>query len=470
MRILTSISFTLIVSLLLLPINSHSSITPQHTNTHHLFFIDSHVEDYETLVSELPSGSEWFLLSSEQDGIMQMQSVLSDYSNLDSIQIISHGSPGTLYLGAAILNHQNILRYSNVLQQIGQSLTENGDILLYGCSIGQGNVGTQFISEFSHYTRADVTASTDLTGNNGLGGNWRLEVSVGVIEVSSATMPYYVHVLEDNTAPTFIVSDGKVINPFYFIAGSVHSVSLQSDGKILVAGRYVKQGVDVDFALTRYNINGTLDATFNTDGMVTYDLGSSRDYAHAVVEQTDGKILIAGYSDSYYFVIIRFDSNGYIDSTFGIDGVARELQLYPSGTSSLALQDDGKILMAGTIQRYVDGNQITSMTMMRFNQDGSLDSDFGADGIVIYNSPDSIFDTAVEIIVQHDEKIIVVGSTKTNNGNATLLVRFNPNGSIDTTYADGGLAILSTLSTSVSRVKVIHSCAPFPCTSSLPDL
>lgn len=92
------------------------------SQTRHIFFIDARVADYSSLIDDLPAESAWFLLDAEQDGIAQMQSILADYSGLDSIQIISHGAPATLYLGCSVVTSQNLGQYETTLGQVGESL------------------------------------------------------------------------------------------------------------------------------------------------------------------------------------------------------------------------------------------------------------------------------------------------------------------------------------------------------------
>ncbi len=105
------------------------------TTTREIAFIDSRVANYQTLIAALAKGTEWFLLNAGDDGIRQMERILSGYTGLDSIQIISHGSSGTLYLGSTVLDSGNLPTYQTALQAIGSSLTSTGDILLYGCNV-----------------------------------------------------------------------------------------------------------------------------------------------------------------------------------------------------------------------------------------------------------------------------------------------------------------------------------------------
>jgi len=105
--------------------------------TKNIFFIDSGVANYQALIDALPANSEWFLLNPDQDGIEQIQAILSNYSELDTIQILSHGAQGILYLGNTVLDQHNIDRYSTQFGHIGKSLAPSGNLLLYGCNVAQ---------------------------------------------------------------------------------------------------------------------------------------------------------------------------------------------------------------------------------------------------------------------------------------------------------------------------------------------
>jgi Ca2+-binding RTX toxin-like protein len=151
-----------------------------------MFFVDSRVADYQTLIAGLAEGSEWHLLHAGADGIRQMERILSAHTGLDAIQVISHGAPGTLYLGSTVLTAGNLASYEATLQAIGRSLSETGDILLYGCSVAQGNEGIKFVESLAQITGADVAASDDLTGAAEWGGDWDLEATAGTAPVEQA--------------------------------------------------------------------------------------------------------------------------------------------------------------------------------------------------------------------------------------------------------------------------------------------
>ena len=123
------------------------------------------------------------MLNSNQDGILQIASILQGRSDLRSIQILSHGSNGSIAIGETTLNNSNLSSYSVALQRIGSSLSATGDILLYGCNVAKDESGLGFITQLANLTGADVAASNNLTG---FGGDWDLEVSKGIIENVSA--------------------------------------------------------------------------------------------------------------------------------------------------------------------------------------------------------------------------------------------------------------------------------------------
>ncbi|MEO1430375.1 MAG: DUF4347 domain-containing protein [Cyanobacteria bacterium J06632_19] len=154
--------------------------------TKNIIFIDSTVADYKTLASQAKAGTEVIVLDNSKDGVSQITQALAGKSDLASIQIISHGGEGMVQLGSNILSNGNLQDYSSQLQQWGNALAENGDILFYGCDVAAGESGVEFVQQLSELTGADIAASTDLTGNSSLGGDWDLEVATGKIESETA--------------------------------------------------------------------------------------------------------------------------------------------------------------------------------------------------------------------------------------------------------------------------------------------
>jgi hypothetical protein len=151
-----------------------------------IVFIDSTVEDYQSLAAGVEPGTEVFILNPMQDGVAQIAQVLAERTDIASVHIVSHGTQGSLQLGSTQLNSSNLEAYTSQLQQWANALTSNADILLYGCDVAAGEVGAAFVQHLSQLTGADIAASVDLTGSAALGGDWDLEVATGNIEAPLA--------------------------------------------------------------------------------------------------------------------------------------------------------------------------------------------------------------------------------------------------------------------------------------------
>ena len=203
--------------------------------------------------------------------------------------------------------------------------------------------------------------------------------------------------------------------------GGSTRVALQTDGKIvLAASSGDPQQSNNGIALVRLNTDGTPDASFGTAGVVVY--GVDRTVPVGVAIQPDGKILVGSSSGANVdggggFALARFNSNGSVDNSFGTGG---HLDVVPFGTAlsaALALQPDGKILMTG------------SNAVARFDSNGQLDTSFGTGGVSVLP-----FFGAAAIAVQSDGKILIAGAPLYDADTDGIIVRFNPNGTLDKTF------------------------------------
>jgi uncharacterized delta-60 repeat protein len=208
-----------------------------------------------------------------------------------------------------------------------------------------------------------------------------------------------------------------------------YSIAIQSDGKLVVSGTD-----SYGFALTRYNTDGSLDAGFGTGGIVTSDLGSGLDIARSVVIQSDGKIVAAGdVNGGTRIALVRYNTDGSFDAGFGTGGVVvTDIGTVHNEAYSIALQSDGKIVLAGFSGNGADYD----FALARYNTDGSLDPGFGTAGIVT-TAIGTGHDLAYCVAIQPDGKIVAAGFTAAS-GNKYALVRYNANGSLDTTFGTGG--------------------------------
>ncbi|MEG4918730.1 DUF4347 domain-containing protein, partial [Microcoleus sp. B7-D4] len=163
-----------------------------------IIFVDSSVQDYQSLIQGIDL-AQIVILNENSSVIDQITNALADQKDIEAVHIVSHGSEGSLKLGADVLNDNNLETFSDRLKQWGNALTANGDILLYGCDVAAGEVGENFVKRLSEITGADVAASTNKTGNAALGGDWELEKTTGAIEaslaLSSEAMATYADVL-----------------------------------------------------------------------------------------------------------------------------------------------------------------------------------------------------------------------------------------------------------------------------------
>lgn len=242
----------------------------------------------------------------------------------------------------------------------------------------------------------------------------------------------------DGTVDNGFGMAGKVRTAFGASTGRILSVALQNDGKILVAGGAESSG-NCDFALCRYNSDGTPDTTFGSNGKVTTDLGRPADYIQSIAIQADGKIIAGGASGFWYnydFALTRYEINGNLDTSFGTGGkIITAVGNYIDDASSVAIQNDGKILIAG--QSWNDADTSYSFAILRYNSDGTPDNSFDADGKVITDFVQSD-DRTGSVIVQSDGKILACGWSASYTGGDFALIRYNTDGSLDTTFGTGG--------------------------------
>jgi Ca2+-binding RTX toxin-like protein len=188
-----------------------------------IYFIDFAVPDSKTILDGLPIGSIVYQLNPTQDGLQQIADILTNYSNIDTIHIISHGASGSLQLGNSLITQADLTHYSQTLTTIGNALTSTGDILLYGCDVAQGDVGQAFIEQFAVLIGVDIAASNDLTGAANKGGDWVLESNVGQIETNSLSLDYSGTLSNIGTNPLFDYIDALTAAEFSKWAYSHHN-------------------------------------------------------------------------------------------------------------------------------------------------------------------------------------------------------------------------------------------------------
>ena len=225
-----------------------------------------------------------------------------------------------------------------------------------------------------------------------------------------------------------------IVNTLVGNEAFANSLAIQSDGKIVAAG-YAHIISTRDFALVRYNTNGSLDNTFDSDGIVTTPIGmTSDDEAYSIAIQSDGKIVVAGTNETE-FALVRYNTNGTLDNSFGNGGiVTTQVSNGTEYIASIAIQSDGKIVAVGW-----DSWGGSPFMIVRYNTNGSLDNTFDNDGIVITTI--GIGTKALSVAIQNDGKIVVAGGSSNGSTSHNTLARYNTNGSLDSTFDTDGIVV-----------------------------
>lgn len=195
-------------------------------------FVDTQVQDYQTLVDGLDDTVEVHLIDASSNGLEQIAQVLQGQTGIDAIHIYSHGDVGQVTLGSLTLGVDNLGQYTDLLSQIGQSLSADADLLLYGCYVGANSEGQDFIDGMAQLTGADVAASDDLTGSDRLTGDWDLEAQSGSIEASELAIASFEGVL---AAPVISALDASIT----FLEGS-GPITVDSNISIAGGGTYTE--------------------------------------------------------------------------------------------------------------------------------------------------------------------------------------------------------------------------------------
>jgi uncharacterized delta-60 repeat protein len=248
----------------------------------------------------------------------------------------------------------------------------------------------------------------------------------------------------DGTLDNSFGSGGKVLTDFFNYQDEIRDLAIQVDGKIVAVGlvRSPVNGASF-FGLARYNPDGSLDSTFGSGGKVTTAVNGN---ALAVVIQPDGRIVVAGRatppapSTNVNFALARYNPNGSLDQTFGSGGLVTTDFGGFDVANDLTLQPDAKLIAVGVKN---GGASRDNYALARYQPDGSLDPSFGSGGKVetdFFNADDR----AQSVALASDGKIVVAGQTQkavfTEMGGNTIfgLARYNSNGSLDQTFGDLG--------------------------------
>ena len=243
----------------------------------------------------------------------------------------------------------------------------------------------------------------------------------------------------NGTLDTAFGSAGNVTTAVGSSNDLANAVALQTDGKIVVAGESFN-GANNVFAVVRYATNGVLDSSFGGTGKVTTTIGSSNAVAEAVQVQPDAKIVAAGYTqigNNADFVLARYNPDGSLDNSFGSSGIVTTDfgGGRPAFGYEMTIQPDGRIIAAGSV--VIDGN--TYIALARYGTNGVLDTSFGTGGKVTMQ----VGQYATSLALQPDGKILVAGVANIGGNDQYVVLRCEADGSLDAAYGIGGEVVVS---------------------------
>ncbi|MBD2078274.1 DUF4347 domain-containing protein [Phormidium sp. FACHB-592] len=277
-----------------------ADLQPTLVHASSLVFLAPGVKDYQRLLAGVQPGTEVHWLHSAQDAIAQITQTLLGRTGITSLHLVSHGQAGALALGSKGLSLSNLHNYSSELQSWGHALTDDADILLYGCDVAQGTIGQSFVQQFAQLTGADIAASDDRTGNAALGGNWTLEVNIGHVDAPLAFLPI--------TMQSYggVLDDAVFASAQQFGGGALDSNSktfVDGAGNVYTVGSFFGT-VDFDpgveaFALTSAGFDDIFVSKLDGNGNFVWAkrIGSSSHYDQATGISVDGggNVYTTGY-------------------------------------------------------------------------------------------------------------------------------------------------------------------------------
>ena len=245
-------------------------------------------------------------------------------------------------------------------------------------------------------------------------------------------------------------TNGKVTTDIPGLAADLSAVLVQPDGKILVAGGAFPLFTFLgDFKLARYNADGSLDASFGSGGIVTTSFPGQGSYASALALQADGKIIAAGTdylafssddSSNTDFALARYNPDGTPDTSFGQGGqVTTDFDGFNDDALSVLIQPDGRIVAVGSAKSPLD---YYDFAVARYLPDGTLDTTFGRGGKVVTDFGDHGFDQARSAVLQPDGKLVAAGFAITLDGGSEnfAVARYAANGALDRSFGVKGKA------------------------------
>jgi hypothetical protein len=283
------------------------------------------LSNVEQLLSKIHT-STVILLDGQQDGISQITETLDQLSQqgiqLSAMHLLAHGSVGALQLGSSQLTADDLSQYTNQLSSWQSALTPDADILLYGCSVGVGDIGQAFLNQLGQIIGADIAASIDITGNAALGGDWDLEVQRGAIEATTLSFEDYSSIL-----PTYNGKEYRLTSAATSWTAALAEAQRLGGNLVTINDAAEQAWLRSTFSTTERLWIGLTDRT--TEGSFAWANGETTTYRNwAPGEPNDYKVKFAGGED---YVLMNWNGSGqWNDMPDSFEGPFRGIVEIPS--------------------------------------------------------------------------------------------------------------------------------------------
>lgn len=234
-------------------------------------------------------------------------------------------------------------------------------------------------------------------------------------------------------------SDGKLTTIAGTASSAAEAVIQQTDGKLVAAGFGRQFQANEHIAVVRYNANGTPDVGFGEEGIVNTAIGNSNAAVYAVVQQTNGSLVVAGRSFNIVnddFTLVRYTGSGALDTSFNGTGIVTTPVDQSNDGAFAVIQDSNDTLTAAGFSSSF-GND--NFAVVRYQSNGALDTSFSGDGKVTTDFGDDGNDVAFALIKQSDGKLVAAGFSHNDNNDDFAVARYLSNGSLDPSFSANGL-------------------------------
>jgi uncharacterized delta-60 repeat protein len=306
------------------------------------------------------------------------------------------------------------------------ALQADGKIVLVGATGSE--IPQIFLFRFNGNGSLDNTFASSGMAQVGIGSpvDVAIQADSKIVVLTKLSLPVALSIFRYNTDGSLDLTFGTGGSSTASLNGIADDLALQTDGKIVATGFVSAPGIaGRDAIVLRFNNNGSPDASFGSGGRVTTDIEGLINEGRNLAIATDDKIVVSGYVDTdtdeietdHDFTLIRYNSNGSLDATFGAGGiVTTKLSEHNDVAEAVAIHNN-KIIAAGS--------SFGAFAVVRYNFDGSLDSAFGTGGIVITDFSANLSEGARAIAIQSNGKIIAVGHATISNMVVVALARYN---------------------------------------------